>query len=264
VLRLQLALLRSEPGFTRLRDEVKKLAGLLEDKSAIPMVRERMTLIQDVRTDEWWQHVSVPMLEVMRRRLRGLIQLIDRGQRRIVYTDFEDLMGNEVEVELAGFATGTDQPRFLAKARAFLRSHLDHVAISKLRMNKPLTASDLDELERILVESGVGEEEDIRRAAEHSHGLGLFVRSLIGMDRQAATEAMSRFIVDESLSANQIQFVNLIVDHLTEHGVVQPEKLYHSPFTDITPQGPDGLFTSTQVDALFQPLKAVRATATAA
>ncbi len=63
VLNLQLALLRSEPGFERLRDQVKEIAGLLEEKSAIPMVREQMALIQDVQTDEWWQDVTVPMLE---------------------------------------------------------------------------------------------------------------------------------------------------------------------------------------------------------
>ena len=55
--------LRSEPGFARLRDQVKEIAGLLEEKSAIPMVREQMALIQDVQTDEWWQDVTVPMLE---------------------------------------------------------------------------------------------------------------------------------------------------------------------------------------------------------
>jgi len=54
-LRLQLAILRSQHGFKRLRDQVKEIAGLLEEKAAIPMVREQMTLIQEVQTDEWWQ-----------------------------------------------------------------------------------------------------------------------------------------------------------------------------------------------------------------
>jgi type I restriction enzyme R subunit len=53
VLNLQLALLRSEPGFARLRDRVKEIAGLLAEKDAIPMVHEQMPLIQDVLTDEW-------------------------------------------------------------------------------------------------------------------------------------------------------------------------------------------------------------------
>ena len=38
-LSLQISLLRHEPGFARLRDRVKQIAGLLEEKAAIPMVR---------------------------------------------------------------------------------------------------------------------------------------------------------------------------------------------------------------------------------
>lgn len=263
-LSLQLALLRSDPGFARLRDRVKEIAGLLEEKSAIPMVRDQMALIQDVQTDEWWQDVTVPMLEVMRRRLRSLVQLIDKRQRKPVYTDFEDLMGSETEVSLVGFATARDQSKFIAKARAFLRQHLDNVAIAKLRMNKPLTGSDLAELERILAESGVGEPDEIRRAADAAHGLGLFVRSLVGMDRAAAKEVLASFIETRTLTANQLEFVNLIVDHLTEHGVIEPARLYESPFTDLTPQGPDRLFPPGELDALIRAIEGARATAVAA
>jgi type I restriction enzyme, R subunit len=264
VLSLQLALLRSEPGFARIRDRVKEIAGLLEEKSAIPMVREQMTLIQDVQTDEWWQDVTVPMLEVLRRRLRNLVQLIDKRQRKAVYTDFEDLMDSDIEVDLPGLAVGTDHTKFLAKARAFLREHLNHVAIHKLRMNKPLTVCDLGELERMLAESGLGGADDIRRSAEESQGLGLFVRSLVGLDRGAAKEAMASFLSGNLLSANQLEFINLVVDHLTEHGAMEPERLYESPFTDLTPRGPDGLFSPVQLDELMRSLEAVRATAVAA
>lgn len=262
VLNLQLAVLRSEPAFVRLRDQVKTLAGLLEEKSAIPMVREQMALIQDVQTDEWWQDVTIPMLEVLRRRLRALIKLIEKRQRKPIYTDFEDEMGGETAVQLPGLGEGTDYVKFRAKAQAFLRAHQDHVAIHKLRMNKPLTAADLAELQRMLLESGVGAEVDIRRAASEAHGLGLFVRSLVGLDRQAAKETMSAFISGKS--ANQIEFVNLIVDHLTEHGVMEAAQLYESPFTDFSPQGPEGIFGAAELDALMNSLEAVRASAIAA
>lgn len=131
-------------------------------------------------------------------------------------------------------------------------------------MNKALTAADLAELELMLVESGVGAEEDVGRAKTESQGLVLFVRSLVGMDREAAKGALSGFLNGKTWSASQIEFVNLIVNHLTEHGVMEAERLYESPFTDLTPHGPDGLFSSTQVEALLAVIAAVRATAVAA
>jgi type I restriction enzyme, R subunit len=131
-------------------------------------------------------------------------------------------------------------------------------------MNKPLTANDLAELERMLSENGIGVADDIKRAKEESQGLGLFVRSLVGLDRAAAKAALAGFINGKTLTANQVEFVNLIINHLTEHGVMEPAMLYESPFTDLTPRGPDGLFSGAQVDELFHAIESVRARAVAA
>src|SRR5439155_6484891 len=106
MLRLQLALLRDEPAFERLRDQVIEIAGLLEEKGAIPMVQAQMACILDLQTDEWWQDVTVPMLEGVRRRLRSLVQLIEKQRRKLIYTDFEDEMGGERPVDLPGSVRG--------------------------------------------------------------------------------------------------------------------------------------------------------------
>jgi type I restriction enzyme R subunit len=227
------------------------------------MVRAQMELIADVQTDEWWQDVTTPMLERVRRRLRDLVQFIDKQSRKPVYSDFVDELGAQIDVELPGFKTGDDFERFRAKARSFLLAHRDHVAIHKLRMNRALTPADLTELERMLREAGIGGPEEISRAKETSHGLGLFVRSLVGLDREVAKQAMGGFLAGKSLSANQIEFVNLIVNHLTEHGVMEASALYESPFTDLTPRGPEGLFSSAQVNELIGVLDRVRTAAIA-
>jgi type I restriction enzyme R subunit len=263
ILKLQLAVLRTEPAFERLREQVKAIAGLLQEKASIPMVQQQLALILDIQSDEWWQDVTTPMLETVRKRLRALVKLIDKQKRKPIYTDFEDQMGGEAEVGLPGFGAPDSFERFRAKARAFLKEHEDHIAIQKLRMNKALTSSDLDELERML-KSAVGDAGQVQKAKEESHGLGLFVRSLVGLDREAAKQAFAGFLAGKTLNANQIEFVNLIVDHLTEHGVMGAALLYESPFTDITPRGPDGLFSSAQLDELLAVLDQVRAAALAA
>ena len=258
LLNLQLALLRSEPSFTRLRDQVEKIAGLLEEKAAIPMVAAQMPLIQEVQTDAWWQDVTVPLLEQVRKRLRALVKLIERAQRKPIYTDFADELGDERDVTLPGFIAPDQFERFKAKARAFLREHRDHATIRKLRLNTPLVRSDVEELEQMLIGQGVGSAEDVRRAADETCGLGLFVRSLIGLDREAAKNAFAGFLAGKNLTASQIEFVNLIIDHLTEHGAMEAGMLYESPYTDFHPQGVDGVFGADESGRLIAVLDGIR------
>ena len=263
LLNLQLAVLRTEPAFKRLSDQVRAIAGLLEERASIPMVQAQLPLIQEIQTDEWWQDVTVPMLETVRRRLRSLVKLIEKQARKPIYTDFEDEMGEATAVELAAFTSADTFEKFRDKARAFLRNHQEHLTIHKLRTNEPLTALDLQELERMLAESGALNPEHLAKAKEECDGLGLFVRSLVGMERDAAKQALGDFAAGGVLSGNQIEFVNLIVDQLTAHGAMQPELLYESPFTDLNPQGPNGVFNASQVEKLVDLLSEVRARAVA-
>jgi len=89
----------------------------------------------------------------------------------------------------------------------------------------------------------------------------VFIRGLVGLDRDAATDALAGFIAGRTLTANQLDFVNLITTYLTEHGVMDVARLYEAPFTDHAPAGPEAPFSGAVIDALVALLDQVRAAA---
>lgn len=264
LLNLQLALLKSEPSFNRLRDQLIEIAGLLEEKSSIPMVAKQMNHIQDVQTEQWWQDVNIPMLEIIRKRLRDLVQFIEKRKRKPVFTDYEDLMGEETAIEFSMFSGPDTFERFRDKAQAFLREHLDLEAVRKLRTSEPLNQRDLIDLERVLEDNRIGSAEFIAQAKQEHQGFGIFVRSLVGLDREVAKRLFGEFLIGSDYNANQIEFINLIVNQLVDHGIVEVTLLYESPFTDVAPQGPDAIFTAEQIQKIMQLLDDIRSTAIAA
>jgi type I site-specific restriction endonuclease len=62
--------------------------------------------------------------------------------------------------------------------------------------------------------------------------LKIFIRTLVGLDRAAAKEAFSKYLETQQFNANQIRFVEQVIDLLTQQGVMNPHLLYEPPFTD--------------------------------
>lgn len=262
MLRTQLSVLQAGKDYPSLKEKTQKIAAALEEQTAIPAIKAEMVLIQAVVGEEWWEDVTVPMLEHARKRLRSLVKLIPKGQKKIVYTDFEDAIGEMTQVDLPQVISGLNMAKFKDKARAFLKEHASHLALQRLRRNQPLTPVDLDELEKMLLQAG-GSSELISEAKAKSQGLGLFIRSLVGLDRQAAMEAFSELLQGSTVTANQIEFINLIVEELTQTGVMEPGRLFESPFTDINAQGPIGLFPQNRISQIVEVLEVIRQRATA-
>jgi type I restriction enzyme R subunit len=257
---LELALLKGSKRFDLLRKQLLEIASALEDQTAIPAIAHHAVLIEEIQTDQWWEGVTVPLLELVRLRLRDLVQHIEKSKRAVVYSNFADEIGEGVEHALPQVGE-VDFARFKLKARHFLKRHEDHIVLHKLRHGRPLTPTDLSELEKMLLDAGVGEAGDIERARKTSHGFGRFVRSLVGLDRAAVNEAFGEFLSASTATVAQIEFINMVIEHLTDQGVIEPGLLYEPPFTDVAPTGPDQLFGEERVTRLFSTIEAINASA---
>ena len=90
-LRMQIALVEKDAGtFESIRKKVIEIAASLEEKDAIPAVKQQLETLRAVQTTEFWEGIDLAALEDLRIRLRGLVQFIDKSKRKIVYTHFKD------------------------------------------------------------------------------------------------------------------------------------------------------------------------------
>jgi len=120
---------------------------------------------------------------------------------------------------------------YKAKAEYYVRQHQDNIVIAKLKTNKPLSASDISELENILWNE-IGTKDDYE-AEYGTKPLGEFVREIVGLDMNAAKEAFSEFLNETSMDSRQIYFVNQIVEYIVHNGMMKDlSVLQESPFTD--------------------------------
>lgn len=258
LLMLQLALLKGSKRFTNLNRQLLNIVEALEAQQNLQAIGNHLALIEEIHGER-----ALPSrCWVSRLRQRDLSQHIEKGRKAVVFSNFADANGEGEAVELPQVGEA-DFARFKAKARAFLRRHEDHIVLHKVRQGKALTASDLDELEKMLLDAGVGAEGDIERARETSQGFGRFVRSLVGLGRQAVNAAFADFIGDGTASAAQIEFIGMVVDHLTERGAMDPALLYDSPFTDIAPRGPEEMFEEERVVQLVDRIRTMSDSAVA-
>lgn len=262
VYKSQLALLNSEKVFLNYKKKIIQTASSLEELQNVPMVAEQMTLILEIQTNEFWKDITPTILDMIRKRLRALIKLVDVKKRTHVFTNFEDEIGEHEEVALNIITVGTDMERFKAKARHFLKSHLDHITIQKIRLNQPLTPQDIAEIEAMFIQAGVATTEEIVKLKRETQ-IGIFIRSLVGLDREAAKAVFAEFQKAKNLTGDQMEFLDMIINYLTERGVMEPRLLYESPFTDFNDMGVEGVFEAAEVIQLIGLLESVQKKAVA-
>jgi type I restriction enzyme, R subunit len=80
---------------------------------------------------------------------------------------------------------------------------------------------------------------------------------------EAAMQAFSEFLKGSTATPDQIEFIELVVQELTLNGVMEADRLFQSPFTDINSQGALGIFPPAKVSWLVEVLAEIRQRAVA-
>ena len=214
--------------YSRARTDLLKKVKGIASVANIPEIMAQSALIDQILHSDYLERAGINEFEHIRESLRSLMKYIPKGHERYE-TNFDDELlsveWHESELE------NDDLKNYKAKAEFYVRQHQDEAAIAKLKSNIPLNADDVKALERILW-SEVGSKTDYE--AEYGEKpLGEFVREIVGLDMNAAKEAFAEYLNDVSLDADQIYFVNQIVEYVIQNGMMKDMSvLQEAPFTD--------------------------------
>lgn len=216
---LMLAHIEQMPAFKYAKKQLCDTASLLERKANIPQIKEKLPLLQEIHTDVFWNANDILLFEKVRKELRGLIRFLDEndgGQKRIITKLTDPIIDSQEGVQLD---IAYDFEDYRAKVNRYVNEHGNTLAIYKLTHNIPLATSDYQELERVLT-SELGSKEDYKREFGDTP-FGLLIRKIAKLDHEAAMQAFSVFINDQSLNQKQISFVKKIINHIELNGYME-------------------------------------------
>jgi type I restriction enzyme R subunit len=123
----------------------------------------------------------------------------------------------------------------------YIREHQDHITIRRLKNNEPISSVDIAALEDVLFEQDQIIPRDQYEEIYGGRPLGVLVRSIVGLERNAAKEVFADFIAQSPLTPDQMSFLNEIIERLVKNGLMNPKELYEPPFTNYHDMGLSGV-----------------------
>jgi type I restriction enzyme R subunit len=245
MVQLQLAVLRKSNAQVRYIEKLQAHASELLRKENVPNILKKKDVLTDILQPEFWANASVGNIEYIRQEIRDLSSLIDKGSgQSIHYTNFIDEITLPVTVR-DFIAVGGGYHSLYAQLRKIVRDNAGNLTIHRLHTNQPITAAELDDLDRMLFEqSGLQTHEEFKEALGEKP-LGVFIRSVLGLDSQSANDAFAEFLSHAPLTSFQQSFVEDLIRQFTQDGIVDKDMLFEQPFTKFHQEGVAGIFPLT-------------------
>jgi type I restriction enzyme R subunit len=263
VTRLEVELVRGGPNAPRVKDlraRVEEAVELLS-KNQNP-VRARADAIKQARSKDFWKNVEVHHLEGLRRELRDIMRYQQLPSTTRVALPVFDVTDDGFAAETyIPKLEGLDLVEYKRRIESVLREQFaENPTLQRIRAGEHVREEELEELARLvlqvdekaIVKHLVGQDPEMRRS------LLMVFRGLVGLDTAAVEQAFAGFLRKHPhLSSQQIRFLQMLQNYITQNGGIELERLYEPPFTTVHAESVDGVFQDPgDVDELLAVLNA--------
>ena len=229
---LQEQRLRKDPGEELSATRIRRIAEGLFKRRSNDAVKKKETLLRSMMKDEYWNNVSLPELENVRIELRDLVRLVDKEDKRTIYTNLTDTFtGTLAEEDGSTYASFTSAD-YRRRMENLIHQHKNDLVVQKIRTAQPITVEEANRLNDLFFsESKIIDHETYRKIFE-GKPLTELVRRMLGLDQEAANEIFNDFAKQHNATAEQISILEILVNSYISNGIVEPDMLYESPFND--------------------------------
>lgn len=258
IAQLQSELMRGGGKFTDYRDTVKNLVSSL--RINLSQVKNKLPVIERVKSDEFWDEITVGDLEEIRQQLRGIIQFRRKDETLRfepilldVKEDESQIQQNKHKVRLDKL-DDLDMVAYRNRVNQVLQAIIDqNDTLRKIRLGQPVTENDLEDLCSLVLTQEPGLDlHDLMEYFKQAKSLDQAIREIIGMDADAVHQRFTQFVqAHPNLASHQIKFLDLLQNHIAKFGSIKTDELFQPPFTSLHTESLDGLFEGALADELF-------------
>jgi type I restriction enzyme R subunit len=244
-----------EEGRLQLMEDIDKLAVTIQ------AVRRQDKLIAQLRTPEYWASTDIDQLEHARKELRGIMkyrQQPSTGGYATPTTGTQDGDVKEIERPME-FGTQAEALQYRRRLKEVLDGMVDtNPILQKIKQGQSCREEELQQLTSTILTTSPSANLNVLnefygRTADQLH---LTLLELVGMEPEKVEAHFTAFLHNHPrLTAKQVTFMNLLKNYLAKHGTITIEKLYQVPFTSLSHEGIDGVFSTDDVGELVGVLK---------
>jgi len=261
IARMQLELMRQSASFANLRDDL--IDQVLQLPRNLTQVKAKAQWIQKIETPDapFWSTATCMDLEDLRVQLRGIMRYRQRptgssGLPPKIIDVPECVSETQSEYYTLKTMASLDQAAYRQRVERVLRDlEKTSSTLQRIKRGEPVTSADLDALQKLILV----QDSNIQLALlQEFYGdlttpLDFLIRRIIGLDAEAVEREFVAFATRyPSLTARQVQFLDLLKNHIRRFGAIELKELYEAPFTSLHSDGVDGVFTDgQQVDYLL-------------
>ncbi len=256
---VQIELIRGGGKFDDLRDQIVNLVSSLQIN--LSQVKAKLEIIERVKSNEFWEEVTVADLENIRKELRGIIQFCRKdGPKRpdaVIIDIAEDQAGIEHKKHKVRLdkLDDLDMVAYRNRVNNVLQAIIDqNETLRKIRVGQSVTEKHLEDLCSLVLTQEPGL--DLHNLVDYfqqAQSLDQAIREIIGMDAAAVRERFTEFVKSHSnLASHQIKFLDLLQNHIAKYGSIRTDDLYQPPFTTLHSESLDGLFDESLADEIFE------------